>query len=70
MRKLKTAGAALALAILAAIPARAGYIDNYRSWMMLGPDGQSAYAMALFDTMSVFIAGDEFSTPRAPHPRN
>ena len=70
MRKLKTAGAALALAILTAIPGRAGYIDNYQSWMMLGPDGQSAYAMALFDTMSVFIAGDEFSTARALGLRN
>lgn len=70
MQKLRAAVTALSLAVSIAVPARAGFIDDYRSWMMLGPDGQSAYAMALFDTMIVFVDGDDFSTARAVGLRN
>ncbi len=70
MQNLRTAVAAFIVAASIVVPARAGFVDNYRSWMMLGPDGQSAYAMALFDTMIVFIVGNDYSTATAVGLRN
>jgi hypothetical protein len=45
--------------------ASAGFIDNYRSWQQIGPEGQAAYAMGIFDVMIVFVANDQYSTARA-----
>jgi hypothetical protein len=45
--------------------ANAGFIDNYRAWQQIGPEGQAAYAMGIFDVMIVFVAGDQYSTARA-----
>jgi len=59
----------LALAVLAAaclaVPARADFIKNAAEWQRLGPDGQAAYAMAIFDVMTVVTAGDLFTAARA-----
>jgi hypothetical protein len=65
MKKLVRAVFALMLVLSAQTPARAGFIDNYRAWQQLGPDGQAAYAMAIFDVMIVFVAGDDNITARA-----
>jgi hypothetical protein len=45
--------------------ANAGFIDNYRAWQKIGPEGQAAYAMGIFDVMIVFIASDRYATARA-----
>ena len=56
MRRL----ARLALPLLAALtlsaPAKADFIKNFPQWQQLGPDGQAAYAMAIFDVMTVVTA--------------
>jgi hypothetical protein len=54
----------LALATLT-IPARADFIKDYASWQKLGPDGQAAYAMALFDVMTVIVNDDPFTAARS-----
>ena len=59
----------LALAVLAvltlAAPARADFIKNAAEWQRLGPDGQAAYAMAIFDVQSVVVADNKFTAARA-----
>ena len=59
----------LALAALAAlfltVPARADFIKNAADWQKLGPDGQAAYAMAIFDVMTVVTADDKYTAARA-----
>lgn len=45
--------------------ARADFIKNYEDWQRLGPDGQAAYAMAIFDVMTVFVDGNEYVAARA-----
>ena len=59
----------LALAVLAlltlAAPARADFIKNAADWQRLGPDGQAAYAMAIFDVMTVVTADNKYTAARA-----
>lgn len=59
----------LAFAILAtltlAVPARADFIKNAGDWQRLGPDGQAAYAMAIFDVLTVISADDKYTAARA-----
>ena len=50
---------------LASGPARADFVKDAREWQRLGPDGQAAYAMAIFDVMTVIVNGDPFSAARA-----
>jgi hypothetical protein len=54
------------LAVLAVpAPAKADFIKDFRQWQQLGPDGQAAYAMGIFDVMTVLIANDEYSVARS-----
>ncbi len=57
----------LSLLMLAAAsgPARADFVKNFNEWQRLGPDGQAAYAMAIFDVMTVFVDGDQYVAARA-----
>ncbi|WP_421695269.1 hypothetical protein [Aestuariivirga sp.] len=54
----------LAIAALA-LPAKADFIKNAAEWQRLGPDGQAAYAMAIFDVMTVVTADNKFTAARA-----
>jgi hypothetical protein len=58
-----------ALALLAVLtltaPARADFIKNAADWQRLGPDGQAAYAMAIFDVMTVVTADNKYTAARA-----
>ena len=59
----------LALAVLAVLslsaPARADFIKNAAEWQRLGPEGQAAYAMAIFDVMTVVTADNKYTAARA-----
>jgi hypothetical protein len=46
-------------------PARADFVKDFSSWQKLGKDGQAAYAMALFDVMTVIVNDDPFTAARA-----
>lgn len=48
-----------------ALPARADFIKNAAEWQRLGPDGQAAYAMAIFDVQSVVTADNKYTAARA-----
>lgn len=54
----------LALAA-ASVPAQADFVKNYREWQRLGPEGQAAYAMAIFDVMTVIVNDDPFTAARS-----
>ena len=58
-----------ALAALAAlsltVPARADFIKNAADWQRLGPDGQAAYAMGIFDVMTVVTNENKYTAARA-----
>ena len=54
------------LAVLSlSVPARADFIKNFADWQRLGPDGQAAYAMAIFDVMTVVTADNKYTAARA-----
>ena len=59
----------LVLAVLAVlsltVPVRADFIKNYADWQRLGPDGQAAYAMGIFDVMTVVTADNKYTAARA-----
>lgn len=59
----------LAFAILAVLslsaPARADFVKNAAEWQRLGPEGQAAYAMAIFDVMTVVTADNKYTAARA-----
>jgi opacity protein-like surface antigen len=59
----------LALATLAVLflsaPAQADFIKNAADWRRLGPEGQAAYAMAIYDVMSVVTADNKYTAARA-----
>ncbi len=56
MRRILLASlAALALTV----PARADFIKNAADWQRLGPEGQAAYAMAIFDVQTVITADNK-----------
>ena len=65
MRKFSLTMASVVFVLSLTVSANAGFIDNYRSWKLIGPEGQAAYAMGIFDVMIVFVAGDQYSTARA-----
>ena len=65
MRKLTLACAMVLSLAAAAVPARADFIKDYRAWQQLGQEGQAAYAMAIFDVMTVFVANDKYTAARA-----
>ena len=55
-----------ALAILSlTLPARADFIKNAAEWQRLGPDGQAAYAMGIYDVMKVVTADNKYTAARA-----
>ena len=49
----------------AASPARADFIKDFRQWQKLGSEGQAAYAMAIFDVMTVIVNEDPFTVARS-----
>jgi hypothetical protein len=49
----------------ASVPARADFIKDARDWQKLGSEGQAAYAMALFDVMTVIVSDDPFTAARS-----
>jgi hypothetical protein len=49
----------------ASAPARADFIKDVRDWHKLGTEGQAAYAMALFDVMTVIVSDDPFTAARS-----
>jgi hypothetical protein len=51
-------------------PARADFIKDVRDWQKLGSEGQAAYAMALFDVMTVIVSDDPFTAARSAGLRN
>lgn len=59
----------LILVLLAALtfaaPARADFVKNFPEWRRLGAEGQAAYAMGIFDVMTVVTADDKFTAARA-----
>lgn len=55
----------LAVLLFAAVPARADFVKDFAGWKELGPDGQAAYAMALFDVMTVIVNDDPFTAARS-----
>lgn len=62
MRRLALA----AFAVLSlSLPARADFIKNAADWQRLGPEGQAAYAMAIFDVMTVVTADNKYTAARA-----
>lgn len=65
MRRSVHFALALLALLTAAGPARADFIKNYAQWQVLGPDGQAAYAMGMFDVMTVFIDNDKYFAARA-----
>jgi hypothetical protein len=55
-----------ALAVLTlSVPARADFIKNAAEWQRLGPEGQAAYAMAIFDVQTVVTADNKYTAARA-----
>lgn len=65
MRRLVCLFVSMVLLALAYGPARADFIKDFRDWQKLGPDGQAAYAMAVFDVMTVIFNDDPFSVARS-----
>lgn len=56
----------LMLAVAAAAsPARADFIKDFRQWQKLGSQGQAAYAMGIFDVMTVIVNADPFTVARS-----
>ena len=49
----------------ASAPARADFIKDVSDWQKLGAEGQAAYAMALFDVMTVIVSDDPFTAARS-----
>jgi len=65
MRRLAVVFASLLALGAASLPAQADFIKNFRDWQKLGPDGQAAYAMAIFDVMTVIVNEDPYTAARA-----
>ncbi len=54
----------LAVLLFGAVSAQADFVKDYASWTKLGPEGQAAYAMALFDVMTVIVNDDPYTAAR------
>jgi hypothetical protein len=65
MRRLVVLVVSLFVVSSMPIPAKADFIKDYRQWQQLGPEGQAAYAMGIFDVMTVLVANDEYSVARS-----
>ena len=69
MESLMRRFARLALPFLAVlsltVPARADFIKNAAEWQSLGPDGQAAYAMGIYDVLTVVTADNKYTAARA-----
>ena len=65
MRRTVCLMVSLFLGVAAAGPARADFIKDFRDWQKLGTEGQAAYAMAVFDVMTVVVNNDPFSVARS-----
>ena len=65
MRRLLCLMVSLFLGAAVAGPARADFIKDFRDWQKLGTEGQAAYAMALFDVMTVIVNNDPFTVARS-----
>ena len=65
MRRMVCLFVSMLLLALAYGPARADFVKDFRDWQKLGPDGQAAYAMAIFDVMTVIFNDDPFSVARS-----
>lgn len=65
MRRLFVLMVSLCAVFSAPVPAKADFIRDFQQWQQLGPDGQAAYAMGIFDVMTVLIANDEYSVARS-----
>jgi opacity protein-like surface antigen len=55
----------VSLLLGAASPARADFIKDFRDWQKLGTEGQAAYAMAVFDVMTVVVDNNPFAVARS-----
>lgn len=65
MRRLVCVFVSLLMLAAASGLARADFIKDFRDWQKLGPDGQAAYAMAIFDVMTVIVTDDPFTVARS-----
>ena len=65
MRRLFILTVSLFAVLSMPLPAKADFIKDYRQWQQLGPDGQAAYAMGIFDVMTVLVANDKYSLARS-----
>lgn len=65
MRRLFVLAISLFTIFAAPIPAKADFIKDARQWQQLGPEGQAAYAMGIFDVMTVMTANDKYTAARA-----
>ncbi len=64
IRSTRFAAALLALWLVSS-PAKADFVKDFAQWQRLGPEGQAAYAMGMFDVMTVFIDNDKYFAARA-----
>ncbi|PZF75251.1 hypothetical protein DK847_19295 [Aestuariivirga litoralis] len=65
MRRPALAAATLCAAFSLAAPAQADFVKNAAEWQRLGPEGQAAYAMAIFDVQTVVTADNKYTAARA-----
>ena len=65
MRRTVCLLVSLVLGAVAAGPARADFIKDFRDWQKLGTEGQAAYAMAVFDVMTVVVDNNPFAVARS-----
>jgi hypothetical protein len=65
MRRMVCLLVSLFLGAAAPDPARADFIKDFGDWQRLGTEGQAAYAMAVFDVMTVVVNNDPFSVARS-----
>lgn len=65
MRRLFILAVSLFAVVSTPLPAKADFIKDFRQWQQLGPDGQAAYAMGIFDVMTVFVANDKYTAARS-----
>lgn len=70
MRRIVTFLALMLAFALAPSPARADFIKDFNQWQKLGSEGQAAYAMAIFDMMTVIVNDDPFTVARSAGLRN
>lgn len=47
------------------VPAKADFIKNYQDWQRIGPEGQAAYSMGIFDVMTVLTADNKYTAARS-----